>query len=281
MSGTLYIIGTPIGNLEDITLRQLRKLREVDFIAAEDTRVTRKLLTHYDIKTPLVSFHEHSGETGAQKIAARILEGENCGIVTDAGMPCISDPGEPLIKLCYEMNIPVTTVPGPSAVVTAIAIAGMASGQFVFEGFLPVLKKERTERLKRLSAETRTIILYEAPHKLVRTLADLGEVLGGGREISLCRELTKIHEEVIRTNLGEALKIYEEREPRGEYVLVIAGGENSSLEEENFTLKEAAAIAAKYAEEGMKKREACKKAALETGLRSNDIYAFLQDRKEI
>lgn len=281
MSGTLYIIGTPIGNLEDITLRQLRMLREVDFIAAEDTRVTRKLLTHYDIKTPLVSFHEHSGEAGAQKIAARILEGENCGIVTDAGMPCISDPGEPLIKLCYEMNIPVTTVPGPSAVVTAIAIAGMASGQFVFEGFLPVPKKERTERLKRLSAETRTIILYEAPHKLVRTLADLGEVLGGGREISLCRELTKIHEEVIRTNLGEALKIYEEREPRGEYVLVIAGGENSSLEEENFTLKEAAAIAAKYAEEGMKKREACKKAALETGLRSNDIYAFLQDRKEI
>lgn len=281
MSGTLYIIGTPIGNLEDITLRQLRKLGEVDFIAAEDTRVTRKLLTHYDIKTPLVSFHEHSGETGAQKIAARILEGENCGIVTDAGMPCISDPGEPLIKLCYEMNIPVTTVPGPSAVITAIAIAGMASGQFVFEGFLPVPKKERTERLKRLSAETRTIILYEAPHKLVRTLADLGEVLGGGREISLCRELTKIHEEVIRTNLGEALKIYEEKEPRGEYVLVIAGGENASSEEKSFTLEEAAAIAEKYTEEGMKKREACKKAALETGLRSNDIYAFLQDRKEI
>lgn len=276
MSGTLYIIGTPIGNLEDITLRQLRMLREVDFIAAEDTRVTRKLLSHYDIKTPLVSFHEHSGEAGAKKIAARISEGENCGIVTDAGMPCISDPGEPLIKLCYEMGIPVTAVPGASAVVTAIAIAGQASGQFVFEGFLPVPKKERTERLKRLASETRTIILYEAPHKLVRTLADLADTLGEGRQISLCRELTKIHEEVIRTTIGDARKLYEEREPRGEYVLVIAGAAEVSPEGESFTLEEAAALALKYAEEGMKKRDACKRAALETGLRSNDIYSAMQ-----
>ncbi len=275
MSGTLYIIGTPIGNLEDITLRQLRMLREVDFIAAEDTRVTRKLLNHFEINTPAVSFHEHSGEAGAQRIAARIQAGESCGIVTDAGMPCVSDPGEPLIRLCYEMGIPVTVVPGPSAVVTAIAVAGQASGQFVFEAFLPVPKKERTERLKRLKNETRTIILYEAPHKLVRTLTDLSEVLGADRGISLCRELTKIHEEVIRTTIGEALKIYEEREPRGEYVLVIAGGEESADAEEAFTLEDAVRLAEKYAAEGMKSREACKKAAAETGMRSNEIYSAL------
>ncbi len=275
MGGTLYIIGTPIGNLEDITLRQLRMLREVDFIAAEDTRVTRKLLNHFEINTPAVSFHEHSGEAGAQRIAARIQAGESCGIVTDAGMPCVSDPGEPLIRLCYEMGIPVTVVPGPSAVVTAIAVAGQASGQFVFEAFLPVPKKERTERLKRLKKETRTIVLYEAPHKLIKTLTDLGEVLGTDRGISLCRELTKIHEEVMRTSIGEALKIYEEREPRGEYVLVIAGAEESADAEDVFTLEDAVKLAEKYAAEGMKNREACKKAAAETGMRSNEIYSAL------
>lgn len=276
MSGTLYIIGTPIGNLEDITLRQLRMLEEVDFIAAEDTRVTRKLLSHYNIKTPAVSFHEHSGEAGAQRIAARISAGESCGIVTDAGMPCISDPGEPLIKLCYDMGIPVTVVPGPSAVVTAIALAGRDSRQFVFEGFLPVPKKERSERLDRIASETRTFILYEAPHKLVRTLSDLAEVLGNDREISLCRELTKVHEEVIRTTIGEALDMYAEKEPRGEFVLVVAGADKASLpENEACTIEQAAALAEKYAAEGMKKREACKKAALETGLRSNDIYAAM------
>lgn len=275
MGGTLYIIGTPIGNLEDITLRQLRMLREVDFIAAEDTRVTRKLLNHFEINTPAVSFHEHSGEAGAQRIAARIQAGESCGIVTDAGMPCVSDPGEPLIRLCYEMGIPVTVVPGPSAVVTAIAVAGQASGQFVFEAFLPVPKKERTERLKRLKKETRTIVLYEAPHKLIKTLTDLGEVLGTDRGISLCRELTKIHEEVMRISIGEALKIYEEREPRGEYVLVIAGAEESADAEDVFTLEDAVKLAEKYAAEGMKNREACKKAAAETGMRSNEIYSAL------
>ncbi len=275
MSGTLYIIGTPIGNLEDITLRQLRMLKEVDFIAAEDTRVTRKLLNYYDINTPAVSFHEHSGETGAQRIAARIQDGESCGIVTDAGMPCISDPGEPLIKLCCEMGIPVTVVPGPSAVVTAIAVAGQPSGQFVFEGFLPVPKKERTERLARLKKERRTMVLYEAPHKLIRTLADLCEALGDDRGISLCRELTKIHEEVIRTTIGEALKIYETREPRGEYVLVIAGASEVAADEDSPTLEFAVKLAEKYAAEGMKKREACKKAAAETGQRCNDIYGLI------
>lgn len=275
MSGTLYIIGTPIGNLEDITLRQLRMLEEVDFIAAEDTRVTRKLLSHYNIKTPLVSFHEHSRESEANRIAARILGGENCGIVTDAGMPCISDPGEPLIKLCYDMGISVTAVPGPSAVVTAIALAGQASSQFVFEGFLPVPKKERLQRLKRLTAETRTIILYEAPHKLVRTLADLGEALGCDRSISLCRELTKVHEEVVRTTIGGAQEIYSKKEPRGEYVLVIAGADESSFNEECLSLENAVKLAREYAESGLKKRDACKKAAEETGLRCNDIYSSL------
>ncbi len=274
MSGTLYIIGTPIGNLEDITLRQLRMLREVDFIAAEDTRVTRKLLNHFEISTPAVSFHEHSGESCAQKIAARIAAGESCGIVTDAGMPCISDPGEPLIKLCCQMGIPVTAVPGPSAVVTAIALAGQPSGQFVFEAFLPVPKKERKERLERIKSEVRTIVLYEAPHKLLRTLTDLGEVLGYDRSISLCRELTKLHEEVMRTTIGEALRTYESREPRGEYVLVIAGAEESVPAQE-YSPEDAVKLAQSYIAEGMKKREACKAAAAETGYRSNEIYNMM------
>ncbi len=275
MSGTLYIIGTPIGNLEDITLRQLRMLEEVDFIAAEDTRVTRKLLNHYNIKTPAVSFHEHSGTAGAQKIAARLLGGESCGIVTDAGMPCISDPGEPLIQLCYEMGIPVTVVPGPSAVVTALAVAGQPSGQFVFEGFLPVPKKERQQRLHRLKGETRTIIFYEAPHKLLRTLEDLAEEFGEERGISLCRELTKVHEEVYRTTLGEARRYYEVNQPRGEFVLVMAGASEAETAEDAPTLEDAIRLAQRYAEGGMKKREACKKAAAETGQRSNEIYSSL------
>lgn len=272
MSGTLYIIGTPIGNLEDITLRQLRMLEEVDFIAAEDTRVTRKLLSHYNIKTPTVSFHEHSGAAGAQKIAARLLDGESGGIVTDAGMPCISDPGEPLIQLCYEMGIPVTVVPGPSAVITALAVAGQPSAQFVFEGFLPVPKKERQQRLSRIRDESRTIILYEAPHKLVRTLTDLCEILGEDREISFCRELTKLHEEVYRTTLGEALRHYEVSAPRGEFVLVIAGAPEGQVQADTPTLEDAIALAQRYAAEGLKKRDACKKAAAETGQRSNEIY---------
>ncbi len=279
MSGTLYIIGTPIGNLEDITLRQLRMLEEVDFIAAEDTRVTRKLLTHYNIKTPLVSFHEHSGAGGAQRIAARLQDGESCGIVTDAGMPCISDPGEPLIQLCYEMNIPVSVVPGPSAVITALALAGQPAAQFVFEAFLPVPKKERTQRLERLKGEMRTIILYEAPHKLVRTLHDLCEVLGENRPISFCRELTKLHEEVLRTTLGAAVQHYEANEPRGEFVLVIAGAPEEEVRAAMPTAEDALDIARQYIASGMKKREACKKAAAETGQKSNDIYQLLMENE--
>lgn len=192
MSGTLYIVGTPIGNLEDITLRQLRILGEVDFIAAEDTRVTRKLLNHYEIKTPAVSYHEHSGTTVAQGIARRILNGESCAVVTDAGMPCISDPGEPLVRLCQQMGISVTVAPGPSAAIAALAMSGQHTAQFTFEGFLSVTKKQRIAHLERLRVETRTMIFYEAPHKLMRTLTDMQQYFGADRNVSFCRELTKI-----------------------------------------------------------------------------------------
>jgi 16S rRNA (cytidine1402-2'-O)-methyltransferase len=275
MSGTLYIIGTPIGNLEDITLRQLRMLQEVDFLAAEDTRVTRKLLSHYDIKTPTVSFHQHSGAAGAQKIVERLLAGESCGIVTDAGMPCISDPGQPLIQLCYAHQIPVTVIPGPSAVVTALAIAGQESGQFVFEAFLPVPKKERQARLQRLRQECRTIVLYEAPHKLLRTLQDLAEVLGEGRAISFCRELTKLHEEVLRTTIGESISYYEAHPPRGEFVLVIAGAPESAQEAETVSMEDAVALVNSLIAGGMKKREACKIAAQQTHFAVNVLYQAL------
>ena len=188
MSGTLYVIGTPIGNLEDMTLRQLRMLQEVDFIAAEDTRVTRKLLSHYDIHTPMVSYHDHSGQLVTQQLLQRIAAGETCGIVTDAGMPCISDPGEILVRCCKEQGIPVTAVPGPSAAITALAISGQETGRFTFEGFLSVTKKQRMEHLHSLQTEHRTMIFYEAPHKLLRTLTDLVACFGGERPVSICRE---------------------------------------------------------------------------------------------
>ena len=223
MSGTLYIIGTPIGNLEDITMRQLRLLGEVDFLAAEDTRVTRKLLSHYDIHTPIVSYHEHSGLTVAQSIADRILAGESCGVVTDAGMPCISDPGEPLVQLCHQLGVPMEVVPGPSAAIAALAISGQHTSRFAFEGFLSVNRNQRAAHLEQLRDEQRTMIFYEAPHKLCRTLADMAAVFGGDRSLSLCRELTKIHEEVQLTTFAQAIAYYENTPPRGEYVLVVAG----------------------------------------------------------
>ena len=208
MSGTLYIIGTPIGNMEDITLRQLRMLEEVDFICAEDTRVTLKLLNRYEIKKQLVSFHEHSSAADAEQIIGRLVAGESCGVVTDAGMPCISDPGEVLVKLCAEKGIDVKVVPGPSAVVSAVALSGLGARRFMFEGFLPVPKKERAERLELLRGETGLMVFYEAPHKLRQTLGDLAEFFGGDRRIALCRELTKIHEEVLRLTLSEACSYY-------------------------------------------------------------------------
>ncbi|MDE5769914.1 MAG: 16S rRNA (cytidine(1402)-2'-O)-methyltransferase [Oscillospiraceae bacterium] len=274
MNGILYVTGTPIGNLEDITLRQLRILQEVDFIAAEDTRVTRKLLTHFEIKTELVSYHEHSDRNVIDGILNRIASGQNCAIVTDAGMPCISDPGENLVRACYERGIPVQAVPGASAVITALSVCGGSTKQFVFYGFLPVEKKQRSEMLRELQTESRTSVLYEAPHKLCRTLADLCETAGADRQIAICRELTKIHEEVLRFCLEDAMKYYETHVPRGEFVLVLDGAEKSK-QDDAFTLADAVAIAESYLAQGMPAMTAAKSAAKQTGLSKNQIYQAL------
>ncbi len=274
MSGILYVTGTPIGNLEDITLRQLRILEEVDFIAAEDTRVTRKLLTHFELKTPLVSYHDHSGNAVAQTIADRIAAGESCAIVTDAGMPCISDPGEELVRICRERSIPVQAVPGPSAVVTALSVSGGSTAQFTFYGFLPVDKKPRAEMLSQLKNEHRTAILYEAPHKLCRTITDLKDTCGGERMLSFCRELTKLHEEVLRMSLAEAEAYYAEHAPRGEFVLVLDG---AAQEETAMTAQDALAIAKNYLAQGMSASAAAKLAAKDTGLTKNEVYRLLHE----
>ena len=224
MAGKLYLVGTPIGNLGDISPRALRTLEEVDFIAAEDTRVTLKLLNHFNIKKPLVSYYEHNAKRSGVKILERILNGEDCALVTDAGMPSVSDPGEDLAVRCAEAGVEITSVPGPSAAVTALAISAMPSGRFCFEGFLSTSGRSRREHLESLKDEKRTMIFYEAPHKLVKMLEDLCKTFGAERRIALCREMTKLHEEVIRTTLGEAVAMYgEENPPRGEFVLVIDG----------------------------------------------------------
>ena len=274
MSGTLYIIGTPIGNLEDITMRHLRLLGEVDFLAAEDTRVTRKLLSHYDIHTPIVSYHEHSGLTVAQSIADRILAGESCGVVTVAGMPCISDPGEPLVQLCHKLGVPMEVVPGPSAAIAALAVSGQHTARFAFEGFLSVNRNQRTAHLEQLRQEQRTMIFYEAPHKLCRTLADMAAVFGGDRSLSLCRELTKIHEEVRLTTFADAIAYYENTPPRGEFVLVVAGA--VPQQEAQLTLEEAAERVRQYVADGQKLTQACKTVAAETGHRKSDLYDAVQ-----
>lgn len=277
MSGTLYIIGTPIGNMEDITLRQLRMLEEVDFICAEDTRVTLKLLNRYEIKKQLVSFHEHSSATDAEQIIGRLAAGESCGVVTDAGMPCISDPGEVLVKLCAEKGIDVKVVPGPSAVVSAVALSGLGARRFMFEGFLPVPKKERAERLELLRGETGLMVFYEAPHKLRQTLSDLAEFFGGDRRIALCRELTKIHEEVLRLTLSEACSYYSENEPKGEFVLVLEGA--SGAEDGGITIDQALEQVRRLVDMGERPVDACKAVAKESGLRKSDIYAAFCSEK--
>lgn len=270
MSGIFYVIGTPIGNLDDITIRQLDTLKSVDFICAEDTRVTLKLLNHYEIKKQLVSFHEHSTKADAQRIIERLINGENCGIVTDAGMPCISDPGEVLVKLCAENNIEVKVVPGASAVVSAVAVSGLDTRRFMFEGFLPVNKKERSERLELLKDETGLIVFYEAPHKLKNTLSCLAEFFGMERKISLCRELTKIHEEVLRMTLAEAVNYYSINEPRGEFVLVMEG---KTKADEKITLESAVEQVKKLVEMGEKPTDACKAVAKESGFKKGELYS--------
>ncbi len=276
MSGIFYVIGTPIGNLDDITIRQLDTLNSIDFICAEDTRVTLKLLNRYEIKKQLVSFHEHSSKADAQRIIDRIMNGENCGIVTDAGMPCISDPGEVLVKMCAENNIDVKVVPGASAVVSAVAVSGLDTRRFMFEGFLPVNKKERAERLELLRNETGLMVFYEAPHKLKNTLSCLAEFFGEERKISLCRELTKIHEEVLRLTLGEAVDYYNNNEPRGEFVLVLEGKTQSI--DKKITLEQALEQVKKLVEMGEKPTDACKAVAKESGFRKCELYsAFCND----
>lgn len=271
MSGIFYIIGTPIGNLGDITLRQLETLESVDFICAEDTRVTLKLLNRYDIKNYLVSFHEHSSQADAQKIIDRILSGENGGIVTDAGMPCISDPGEVLVRMCAENGIEVRVVPGPSAVVSAVALSGFPARRFTFEGFLPVHKKERSERLENLRNETAVMVFYEAPHKLKNTLSDLAGTFGGDRKIAVCRELTKVHEEILRMTLAEAQGYYSVHEPKGEFVLVVHGGKKS--EQQNFTIEQALEQVRGLVEMGERPVDACKAVAKDTGFRKGELYS--------
>lgn len=280
MSGTLYVIGTPIGNLEDMTLRQLRILQEVDFIAAEDTRVTRKLLSHYEIHTPMVSYHDHSGQFVTQQLLQRIAAGETCGIVTDAGMPCISDPGEILVRLCKEQGIPVTAVPGPSAAVTALAISGQETGRFTFEGFLSVTKKQRQAHLEELKTERRTMIFYEAPHKLLRTLTDFADCFGGTRPLSICRELTKLHEEVWKTTIAEALQRYEMQPPKGEFVLIVAGLPEQKTNTDTITIDEALQRIQKRLEAGERLTDVCKAVAAETGYRKQALYQAYQKQTE-
>lgn len=230
MSGKLYLVGTPIGNLGDLSPRARRTLEEADFIAAEDTRVTLKLLNHFGISKPLVSYYQHNKERSGERILERILAGENCALVTDAGMPAVSDPGEDLAVACAESGVEVTAVPGPCAAVTALALSALPAGRFCFEGFLSTSKKSREEHLESLRGEGRTMIFYEAPHKLQKTLADLAAAFGGERRISLCRELTKLHEEVVRTTLAEAVTLYADEPPRGEFVLVVEGAPEQTEE---------------------------------------------------
>lgn len=274
MSGKLFVVGTPIGNLGDITYRAVETLKTVDFICAEDTRVTVKLLNHYEIKKPLVSYHEHSARQVSENIVNRILSGENCAVVSDAGMPCISDPGEDLVYRCIENDIPIEVVPGPTAMASAVAISGLSTSRFAFEGFLSVTKKQRFSHLKSVAKDPHTLIFYEAPHKLVSTLTDMLEYFGD-RKISLCRELTKIYEEVIRTTISGAIEYYKDKTPKGEYALVIEGyNEEAALAE--ITIEEAIKQAQKLISQGMKAVDACKEAAKATGYKKSDIYSRLR-----
>lgn len=271
MSGKLFVVGTPIGNLGDMTYRGVETLESVDFICAEDTRVTLKLLNHFEIKKPLVSFHEHTSKQICEGIVARIESGENCAVVSDAGMPCISDPGADLIKMCVERGIPTEVVPGPTAMASAVALSNISSARFAFEGFLSVTKKQRFEHLRSVAKDPHTLVFYEAPHKLTATLEDMLEYLGD-RKISICRELTKMHEEVIRTTISEAIKYYETVNPKGEFVLVVEGCK-AEENEANLTLEQAAEQAKKLIDGGMKPSEACKEAAKMTGYKKSEIYA--------
>ncbi|WP_099205080.1 16S rRNA (cytidine(1402)-2'-O)-methyltransferase [Scatolibacter rhodanostii] len=270
---TLYIVGTPIGNLGDLSPRAVEVLEKVDFIAAEDTRVTLKLLNHFGIKKPMISYFEHNKAERGGWITSRIQGGESCALVSDAGMPAISDPGETLVAECAEAGIPVYAVPGPSAVIAALAVSGLPTGRFTFEGFLSMNKKNRHEHLLSLQNENRTMVFYEAPHKLRRTLSDLYKVFGE-RKIAMVREITKIHEEALRMNLSEAAKLYKDKEPRGEFVLVIEGAALPEREKE-ITLEEAVEMAENLMKQGQSASDAAKAAVLDTTIKKGDVYRCL------
>lgn len=270
MAGILYLVPTPIGNLGDISVRCRQTLEQADFIAAEDTRVTLKLLNHLGIKKNLVSYYAHNQAQRGDGIVRRILDGETCALVSDAGSPAISDPGEDLVKLCAAQGITVCAIPGPCAVITALSISGQSTGRFCFEGFLSTAKKSRREHLQSLLRETRTMVFYEAPHKLLGTLTDMAEVFGNDRPVSICRELTKLHEEVIRTTLADAIDLYTQTPPKGEFVLVIAGAPET--EECAHTPADAAQLVKSLMDGGMSRKDAVRQAAEQLHLPKNAVY---------
>ena len=270
MAGMLYLVPTPIGNLGDISIRCRQTLEQADFIAAEDTRVTLKLLNHLGIKKSLVSYFEHNKAQKGNVILDRILAGETCALVSDAGSPAISDPGEDLVKQCAAAGVTVCAIPGPCAVITALSISGQSTGRFCFEGFLSTAKKSRREHLEALKDEQRTMIFYEAPHKLLATLESMAEVFGSTRSISLCRELTKLHEEVIRTTLSGAIDLYTQQSPKGEFVLVVAGAEPE--EKTAATAEDAAQRVAELMEQGLSRKDAIRQTAQELSLPKNVVY---------
>lgn len=281
MTGTLYLCATPIGNLEDMTFRVIRTLKEVDLIAAEDTRNSFKLLNHFEIQTPMTSYHEYNKYEKGRKLVEKLLEGQNIALITDAGTPGISDPGEELVKMCYESGIPVTSLPGAAACITALTISGLSTRRFAFEAFLPSDKKEREQILKEMETETRTMIVYEAPHRLVKTLKLFLERLGN-RKITVCRELTKRHETALAVTLEEAVAHYEANPPKGECVLVIEGKSREEAREEErkqweeMTIEDHMEV---YTKQGMDKKSAMKAVAKDRGVSKRDIYQYLESRK--
>lgn len=277
MAGKLYLCATPIGNLEDITFRVLRTLKEVDLIAAEDTRNSIKLLNHFEIKTPMTSYHEYNKIEKAYKLVEKLQEGKSIALITDAGTPGISDPGEELVRICYENGIEVTSLPGPAACITALTISGLPTRRFAFEAFLPRDKKERARVLEELAQESRTMIVYEAPHHLLKTLKELYEVLGN-RELTVCKELTKRYENATKTTFKDAIRFYEDNEPKGEYVLVISGKTFETKEQEAREAWESLSVEehmAHYEDSGMERKEAMKQVAKDRGISKRDVYQAL------
>ena len=272
MAGMLYLVPTPIGNLGDLSQRIVDTLAQADFIAAEDTRVSMKIMNHLGLKKPLVSYYRHNTDTSGPQILNRILAGETCALVTDAGTPAISDPGEELVAQCAQAGVQVCAIPGPCALVTALAVSGLPTGRFTFEGFLAMNKKNRAAHLNSLQGERRTMIFYEAPHKLRATLADLRDTFGPDRRISLCRELTKLHEEVVRTTLGEAVERYDQQPPKGEFVLVVEGAPEP--EPEQISLEEGVRRVLELREQGLSMKDAARQVASETGLGKNELYSM-------